>query len=399
MSKSKGNVLDPLDLIDGVDVETLVAKRTANLMDPRQAESIAKRTRKQFPERHSGVRRRRAALHVREPRDVRPHAQLRSQPLRGLPQLLQQAVERDALRADERRGQGRAASTTSLPRRYSFVDRWLARPAAAGRSTTSRRTSTRIASTSRRKALYEFVWDEYCDWYVELAKVQLAARRCGRRRARPRAARARCSCASSRRRCASRIRSCRSSPRSCGRPSRRSPARRATRSRCSRSRRRTSSASTPRANARMALLKDIVNACRDAARRDGPVAGAEGAADRRRRSRDARASSRRTCCRSRKLSDVRIVDELPAARRAGADRRRLPADAAHRGRRRRRARAHRARRSRAIEGEIAKAQAKLANEGFVARAPAPVVEQERARLAGFSATLEKLREQYARLGG
>ena len=49
MSKSKGNVLDPIDLIDGVDLETLVAKRTSNMMDPRQAESIAKRTRKQFP--------------------------------------------------------------------------------------------------------------------------------------------------------------------------------------------------------------------------------------------------------------------------------------------------------------------------------------------------------------
>ena len=49
MSKSKGNVLDPIDLIDGVTLDVLVEKRTANMLDPRQAESIAKRTRKQFP--------------------------------------------------------------------------------------------------------------------------------------------------------------------------------------------------------------------------------------------------------------------------------------------------------------------------------------------------------------
>ena len=107
VSKSKGNVLDPIDLIDGVDLETLVTKRTSNMMDPRQAESIAARTRKQFPERYPGGRRRCAALHVRLARDVQPHAELRHGSLRGLPQFLQQAVERDALRVDERRRQGR----------------------------------------------------------------------------------------------------------------------------------------------------------------------------------------------------------------------------------------------------------------------------------------------------
>jgi valyl-tRNA synthetase len=52
-----------------------------------------------------------------------------------------------------------------------------------------------------------------------------------------------------------------------------------------------------------------------------------------------------------------------------------------------------------LEGEIAKAEAKLCNERFVARAPAAVVEQERARLAGFTATLSQLRPQFARLSG
>ena len=49
MSKSKGNVLDPLDLIDGIDLETLVEKRTAGLMQPKMAKQIAQTTRKQFP--------------------------------------------------------------------------------------------------------------------------------------------------------------------------------------------------------------------------------------------------------------------------------------------------------------------------------------------------------------
>ena len=394
MSKSKGNVLDPLDLIDGVDVEALVAKRTSNLMNPRQADTIAKRTRKQFPKGipsfgADAVRFTFASLATFN-RTLNFDLN-RCDGYRNFCNKLWNAT-RFVLMNVEGRDVG---LDESLPHDYTFVDRWL-----IGRLQQAKHDIIENLAAYRfdlaAKALYEFVWDEYCDWYVELAKVQL-----GRADAAGNDAAAR-----------------------------------GTRSMLVRELEATLRLAHPfmpfiseelwqilgplagkkgdtislqpfpqahfervdeAANARMAVLKDIVNACRT-------LRGEMGLSPAQKVPLIA-AGDRATLTELApylvplvKLSDVRIVDVLPEGDSpvqivgdyrlmlhievdVAAERERIAKDIARH------------------EGEIAKAQTKLANEGFVARAPGAVVEQERARLAGFNATLAKLREQYTRLGG
>ena len=228
MSKSKGNTIDPLDLIDGIDV-----RRAAREVDagPDAARTTRRRSRsyvkRAFPEGHPGLRRRRAALHLRLARELLAHAQLRPRPLRGLPQLLQQALERDALRADEHRGQGlrrrRVAAGGAL--HLGQVDR---QHAAAHRGAKSKRASPSIASTTSpaRSTASSGTSTATGTWRSPRSSSRRATRRSS-------AARAARWSACWRPRCASRTRSSRSSPRSSGRTSRRSPARRA-RPSCSR---------------------------------------------------------------------------------------------------------------------------------------------------------------------
>ncbi len=106
MSKSKGNVIDPLDMVDGISLEELLEKRTGNMMQPQLAEKIRKRTEKQFPNGIEPLRHRRPALHPGGAGLHRPRHQLGHEAPGRLPQLLQQAVERQPLRADEHRRAG-----------------------------------------------------------------------------------------------------------------------------------------------------------------------------------------------------------------------------------------------------------------------------------------------------
>jgi valyl-tRNA synthetase len=180
MSKSKGNVIDPLDIIDGIDLEALVAKRTSGLMQPHLAATIERATRKQYPD---GI----AAYGTDALRFTFASIATQSRDLsfdlgrvagyRNFCNKLWNAARFVMLAADESASAAAAASThaAAASTGTSAIDvanRWIRSRLGATISAVERAFDD-YRFDFAASALYDFTWHEYCDWYIEIVKPVL----------------------------------------------------------------------------------------------------------------------------------------------------------------------------------------------------------------------------------
>ncbi len=175
MSKSKGNVLDPIDIIDGIDLETLVDKRTSNMMNPKDAAKIEKQTRKEFPEGIAAygtdaLRFTFTSL-ASTGRDINFDLK-RVEGYRNFCNKIWNASRFVLMNCVDKESNAKPIDQTANVEVWELPEKWImSRLNSSIKNIHQHFNQYRLDMVSHD--IYEFIWNEYCDWYVELAKASL----------------------------------------------------------------------------------------------------------------------------------------------------------------------------------------------------------------------------------